>query len=144
MISVSGQQHFNAAADKVYSLVTNPATFERHIAGCQTIKPAGVDGYLAQVVINAMGLRINQKIEITLEDRVPAQACSFVLSAKSQFGNADSRLRLELTADATGTNLQYAGSATVTGLLASVGPRLIEVSVKRMLDEFFAKLATSL
>ena len=142
VITVSGTQPFEGDAERVYALLTNPSTFVNHIDGCQKIDATGPDTYEAWIAINAMGLQTIQRVGVVLQECQPPQACTFVLTAKSQFGKADCQLRLKLQANGTGgTGLTYEGTATLSGLLASVGPRLVEVSVQRMLGQFFAKLA---
>ena len=129
-----------AAREDVFEALLDPATFEQAIDGCERIETNGPNAYTAHVRVRTMGINALLKVIGELSDLIPPAQCQLSLKADSQFGSAASTIVIRLEPDGNGSLLHYTAQTEVTGLLASVGSRLIEVTIKRLLTDLFTKL----
>ena len=136
----SGQHHFAASTDLVFGALTDPLQLQQAIDVCERIESKGNDVYEVHAQIQALGMRVNPVILVTIADRQPPRSCQFQVAATSQYGNLGGTIQIRIQPNASGSVLNYEVDGSISGLLASVAPRLIEVNVQRGLTQFFEKL----
>lgn len=140
MQKFSGTYHFKAERKRVYEALIDPKVIQRTIEGCQEIKEVGPHSYEVLVAVNTMGFRTNQPVAIQLEKLRPPSSYVMGLKAKSQFGTVQSKVDVRIEPNESGSVLHYDAETQLTGLAAAMGSRMLEVTVKRLLEDFFGKL----
>jgi uncharacterized protein len=118
-VKLAGEVALHAPAERVWCALT-----ERLDAGGTFVVTAG-----------AAAARGTYAGEVTVLDRQP-RSVLLVLSAAGAPGTVRGQVRLELD----GTRLRYDSDATVTGMLAGMGQRMLAAIAHRIACEFVATL----
>lgn len=133
----------NAARDKVWVALNDPAVLKQCVIGCDSLERQD-DGTLAA----AMSVRIGPvsakfKGKITLQEVKPPQSYTLVFEGNGgAAGFAKGTANVALTEEPLGkTKLTYSASSQIGGKLAQVGSRLIDAAAKKIADDFFAKFS---
>lgn len=129
-----------APREKVYAALTDPETLKACIEGCESLTPAGPDAYEATLKVGGGAY----KGRVELEDRVPPESLTIRVEGRGLPGFVRSVARVRLTEKDGGTELVGDGDVTVGGLIAMAGSRLVETLAKKLLSDFFARLAARL
>ena len=82
------------------------------------------------------------KVEIT--EKRPPDSLKLAVEGKGPPGFIKATAQLTFTAAGDRTELSGEGDATVGGLIAAVGSRLIEAVAKKMMAEFFTRLGAEI
>jgi carbon monoxide dehydrogenase subunit G len=138
-VKLTGTATMHAPADRVWTALTDPAVLAIAIPGCERLEPAGTDRYLFTITAGLASIQGSYSGEVALSDqRAPD---SFVLTAHAAGapGTVDTSIRIRLTpAAGETTELDYDADATVGGLLAGIGQRLLAGLAGRLVDQFVA------
>jgi carbon monoxide dehydrogenase subunit G len=79
--------------------------------------------------------------EIRIEESRPPEHYRLSMKGKGMGSVVDGWADLDLTETPEGTEVHYAGEANIGGMIAAVGNRLIELAVRKALNDFFARIA---
>jgi carbon monoxide dehydrogenase subunit G len=144
MVTVEGKHTSPADRERLYSALTDPGTFERAIDACERVETDPDGNFRAHVMVDALGSRRRQDVQVVFEEKHPPEQLLLRLSATTPAGGVQSSLRVRLGADDGGTGISYRVETTLSGILGSLGPRLVEMTVRRVMGEFFSKLDNQL
>jgi carbon monoxide dehydrogenase subunit G len=143
-MKLSGTYSIPAPRDRVFASITDPAVLQRVIDGCEKMVKTGEDTYDAHLKIGLAGLKGSYVGKIELQDKHPPESYTLLISGKGAPGFVRGTARIQLEDKNGQTDLRCEADAQVGGLIAAVGSRLIEAAAKKMMDEFFRKLAEQL
>ncbi len=138
-----GTQTFSAPVDVIWPKLLDPAVLQQCIAGCETFEQVSDASYHSTVKVS-MGpvtARFVSKMELT--EVVAPQRCTLKFSGQggvAGFGKGEARVTLT-PIETGGTQLDWVADAQVGGKLAQMGSRLIEGTVRKMREDFFARFA---
>ena len=135
---VSGSYVFDAPAERVWQVLTEPKSLSGCMPGCEGLDPIGGDEYEAvlNVKIGPISARYNAKI--AMRDKVPHQSYRLVIrgTGSGSFVSGDAKISL---AEQDGkTTVSFEGDSQAGGTVARVGQRLMEGVAKSMMDKFFS------
>jgi carbon monoxide dehydrogenase subunit G len=82
--------------------------------------------------------------KVKLSDQKPPESLRLAVQARAPGGIAEGAGTLKLAEKADKTTVHYAGEAKVSGMLASVGQRLLESAAKMVIAQFFKNLEKEL
>ena len=133
-------QFLNAPREKVYAALLDPETLKACVEGCESLTPAGPDGFDA--VLRFGLLKMRGRVDVL--DRVPPESLTLRIEGKGLPGSVRSSARIRLTEKDGGTELAGEGDVVVGGLLAAAGAGLVDDTARRLLTDFYAKLAARL
>ena len=139
-MKVAGSYQFDAAAPKVWAVLTDPKAVAQCIPGCEGLEPLGNDEYQAVLTVGVGPIRGRYDAKISMLDQVPHQ--SYRLAVQGTGGGGF------VSGEAVITLVEHGGKTTVTvdsesqagGPVARVGQRLMESIAKMMMDRFFGSL----
>jgi len=143
-MKVEGTYTLPAPRDKVWALLNDPAVLERATPGIKKLDPEGDDRYKATIEVGIGPVKGAYDGKVSITDKVPPERMTLRVEGGGKPGTirATGELRLEERGGQTVVN--YTGDAQITGLIASVGHRLIGGVAKQMASEFFKALEREL
>lgn len=130
---------------KVYAALLDPEVLKNCVPGAQEVQGSVENGFTATVVQKVGPVKATFKGEVTLSDLVPNTSLKIDGAGKGgAAGFAKGGAEVHLAAIEGGTELSYDVQAKVGGKLAQLGSRIIDGFAKKMADQFFENLQTSL
>jgi uncharacterized protein len=137
-------REFQASPEKVFAALTDPAVLQKCVEGCEEMQKTGDDHYQAKLKIGVAGIKGNYSGTIIIEDKNPPHSFTLRVAGNGTPGWVRGTAKMQISPKAEGSDLQCDSEGQVGGLIASVGSRLVEAAGKKMLDQFFNKLADEL
>jgi hypothetical protein len=143
-MKVEGTYTLPAPRDKVWAVLNDPGVLARATPGIKTLDPEGVDTYKATIEVGIGPVKGAYDGKVSITDKVPPERMTLRVEGGGKPGTirASGELRLEERDGQTVVN--YTGDAQITGLIASVGHRLIGGVAKQMAGEFFKAIEREL
>jgi carbon monoxide dehydrogenase subunit G len=140
-VELKGQYIFDAAVERVWERLMDPATIAACLPGCQRFDALGQDRY--QVVVTAGVAAITGTFDgtVTIADAQPPTSYRLIVEGKGRPGFARGEVAIALAPHDTGTAVDVVGSVTIGGLVAQVGQRLLGATAKMMMDRYFKCLS---
>lgn len=144
-MDISGEYSIPASRERVWEALNDPDMLQRCIPGCESLEQVSDTELTARVMaaIGPVKARFNTKLK--LENLQPPE--SYTLSGEAKAGAAGfgrGKANVQLSDEATGTQLVYNADFKVGGKLAQVGSRLVAGATRKTADEFFGNLAREL
>ena len=135
---VSGSYVFDAPAERVWRVLTEPKSLSGCMPGCEGLDPIGGDEYEAvlNVKIGPISARYNAKI--AMRDKVPHQSYRLVISGTGSGSFVSGDAKISLAEQDGKTTVSFEGDSQAGGTVARVGQRLMEGVAKSMMDKFFS------
>jgi carbon monoxide dehydrogenase subunit G len=130
---------------QVYAALLDPEMLKNCVPGAQEVTGSVEDGFTATVVQKVGPVKATFKGEVTISDLVPDTSLKIDGTGKGgAAGFAKGGAEVRLVAKDGGTELSYDVEAKVGGKLAQLGSRIIDGFAKKMADQFFQNLQSTL
>jgi uncharacterized protein len=126
--------------DRVFAALVDPVVLQRCIPGCESMVEVGPDLYEATLKIGVGGLKGTYKGRTTIKDRQPPQSLTLAFEGKGGPGFMRGTAAIGLAAEGDGTRVTSDADVQVGGLIAAVGSRLLEMTARKLADDFFSEL----
>jgi NAD(P)-dependent dehydrogenase (short-subunit alcohol dehydrogenase family)/carbon monoxide dehydrogenase subunit G len=144
-LDILGEYIMPASRETVYLAVNDAAILKQCIPGCEEIEERGDGEFAATVRFEFGPLKTRFKGKVRLFDRDPPKGYRLVGEGEGGVaGFAKSSATVTLTDTPEGTKLAYRMEASVGGKIAQLGQRLLMSTTKKMADQFFQNLVTTL
>ena len=130
-----------APRDKAFALITDPTVLQRCIAGCEKMELTSEDTYDAHLKIGIAGLKGSYVGKVQLKDKRVPDSYTLLMEGKGGPGFVKGTAYLQLSDKGTQTEIRCDADAQVGGMIAAIGSRLVEAIAKKMMDDFFKKIA---
>jgi hypothetical protein len=141
---IEGSHTLAAPRQRVYEILTDHQALVKLLPGCEKLEPAGTDTYTVKMKLGIAALSGSYQGTVKLSDQKPPESLRLSVQARAPGGVAEGSGTLNLTEKAGKTTVQYAGEVEVSGLLASVGQRLLDSAAKMVIGQFFKNLEREL
>ena len=135
---------FAAAPAQVFAAITDPAVLQRCIDGCEKMEKTAEDSYTVHLKVGVAGMKGAYGGKVQITEKRPPESMTLALEGKGPPGFVRATAQLKLVAAGDRTELSGEADATVGGLIAAVGSRLIEAAAKKMAADFFARLGAEI
>lgn len=135
---------FASSPSQVFSALVDPAVLQRCIDGCEKLVQTGEDTYDVQLKVGVAGLKGSYGGKVQITAKQPPESLTLSMEGKGAGGFVRTTAKIRLAPKGTGTELTGEADATVGGVIAAVGSRLIEAVAKKMMADFYAKLDADL
>jgi hypothetical protein len=127
-----------ASESRVYALVTDP----REVAGCmpglQKVDVKSPDEFDAVVRVGVSFIRGDFILHFTSIEKEPASGAKFAVHGMGLGSAVDMEIALTISAGIDGgASMKWQADAKVSGKVASLGQRLMEVQAEKIIREFF-------
>ncbi len=125
----------------LFDALVNPELIPKCIDGCGPLQPVGKDAYTAQMAMTMAGFRAVVNGQFVIEEKRPPESLIMTIEGRGSPGFVKARSRVTLNERGAQTEVQCLADVQVGGLVASVGTTMIEATIRRLLDDFFVKIA---
>lgn len=139
-MTLDGTYTFNAARDRVWQALMDPAVIASCVPGCEGLEPLGEDRYRAKVVAVVAAISGSYEGTVAIVDKVAPESYRLVIAGQGKHGQVKGESRVALRDEGAATIVEVTGTMEVTGMIARMGQRLIGSVSKMMLDRFFVCL----
>jgi carbon monoxide dehydrogenase subunit G len=148
-VQLQGEYVVHAPRDRVWQLLNDPAVLARITPGVTSLIPdgggggEGVDRYKATFVVALGPFKNSFNGQVEVADKQPPDAMTLKVQARGPGGGVAATGRITLREDESdpgATRVSYAGEPQLSGMLATVGARLVQGASKSQADQFFANL----
>ena len=136
-MKVEGTYTFAAAREKVWALLNDPGVLARVTPGVKTLDPQGGDTYKATIELGVGPVKGTYDGKVSITDKTPPERMTLRVEGGGRPGTIRATGELRLEEQDGRTVVSYTGDAQITGLIASVGHRLIGGVARQMAGEFF-------
>jgi len=143
-MKLSGTYELPAARERVFQAITDPAVLQQAIDGCEKMVKTGDDSYDAHLKIGLAGIKGSYVGKIQLKDLAAPESYTLIIEGKGAPGFVKGTARIQLHENGTGTRIECDADASVGGLIAAIGSRLIEAAARKMMADFFQRFAATL
>ncbi len=141
-MKVRGQHLLPLPPDASWALLLNTEALARAIPGCEKLVPLGPDEYEMKMKIAVAGIQGLFAGKVRITDQKPPESYQLHIEGQGKLGFIrGSGLLTLVPASAESTAVHYEGEVQITGILASVGERLLDATTKMMVGRFFNNLA---
>jgi carbon monoxide dehydrogenase subunit G len=134
---LNGTYTFNAPRQQVWDTIQNPNVIATCMPGCERFETVGEDRHEATMKIAVGPIKGTFSGKIYLHDRTQPESYFMDVEGGGGPGHVKGGGRLDLREEGARTVVSYDGDAHVTGKIAAVGQRLLGVSAKQMINQFF-------
>ena len=143
-MDIAGSYSFNAAPDRVWALLMDPAVLSACIPGCDRFEPDGVDRYTVTLTVGLAAITGTYDGTVALTDMIPQTSYRLVVEGQGRPGFVKGTTAVVLRADGATTAVEVSASVQTGGAIARLGQRLVGGVAKMMMDRFFACLQSKM
>jgi carbon monoxide dehydrogenase subunit G len=139
-MKVTGDAVLHAPAADVWAALTDPAILVQAIPGCERLTATAPDTYDLTVTAGVGAITGTYTGSIALTEQQPPTALVLRASGAGSPGTVTTTVQVRLADNSNETRLRYDADATVGGMIAGVGQRMLAGVARRQADEFFTAL----
>jgi len=143
-MDITGSYTFDAAPDRVWTLLMDPAVISDCIPGCDKFEPIGENSYRVRLKVAMAAITGTYEGTVTLTDQVPLTSYRLVAEGQGRPGFVKGTSTITLRADGATTVVDVSAAVQTGGAIARLGQRLIGGVSKMMLDLFISCLQSKL
>ncbi|HXF83057.1 MAG TPA: carbon monoxide dehydrogenase subunit G [bacterium] len=136
-MKVEGSYTFAAPRERVWTLLNDPAVLARATPGVKRLEPQGPDTYKATIEVAVGPVKGAYDGTVSITDKAPPERLTLRVEGGGRPGTIRATGELRLEEQDGQTVVHYVGDAQVTGIVASVGHRLMGGVARQMAGEFF-------
>ncbi len=137
-MDITGSYTFDAAPDRVWQLLMDPAALESCIPGCGGLEPEGDGRYRATLTVAMAAITGKYEGIVVVSDQVPNESYRLTVEGQGRPGFVKGSVTIALQPEGAGTTVRVSGTIQTGGPIARLGQRLIGGVAKTMQDRFFA------
>jgi hypothetical protein len=143
-MDISASYSFDAAPERVWELLMDPAIIAACIPGCEQLEPDGEDRYRARLKVALAAITGTYDGTVVIADRTAPTSYRLIVEGAGKPGFVKGDALISLQQNGAGTVVAVAGTVQTGGAIARLGQRLIAGVSKMMQDRFFACLQSKL
>ncbi|MDW4500379.1 carbon monoxide dehydrogenase subunit G [Sulfitobacter sp. D35] len=144
-MQMSDTRQIAASPAQVYAALLTPEVLKACVPGAQEVTGSPEEGFEATVVQKVGPVKATFKGMVQISDMVENQSLTIAGEGKGgAAGFAKGSADVRMAEKDGGTELSYDVDAKVGGKLAQLGSRIIDGFAKKMADQFFENLQTTI
>lgn len=136
-MQINGSYTFKAGRQAVWETLLEPETIAHCLPGKESFAQIDEGQYEAQMRVGIGPIKGSYKGRIRLSEQQPPDSYRMSVEGGGGPGNVKGTGLLALREENGGTVVSYEGDAQVSGKIASLGQRLLGVSAKKLINQFF-------
>lgn len=137
-MEITGEYRLKGTRQEVWNVLNDPGTLEKAIPGTDRLIVEGPDRYRAEMSVGFGMIRGKFSGSVAVEDKVEPESYRMLVDGKGAAGwlKGDGKLKLSEAGDGV-TVVNVDGEASVGGLLARVGQRMVHNVANSLMKQFF-------
>lgn len=143
-MDITGSYSFNAARDRVWNLMLDPAAIASCIPGCEQLEPDGENRYRARITLGISAIVGTYEGTVVISDRIEQDSYRLSVEGQGKPGFVKGDAAISLVSDGATTTVNVSGTVQSGGAIARLGQRLLGSAAKMMQDRFFACMQSKL
>ena len=144
-MQLSGKRVFNAELSTIWNLLMNPETLTRIIPGMISLEKTAENSFKSILGVKLGPVNSTFDGTIQLEDIHEHSHFTMNVRQNSKIGNGNALVKIQLRSlNETQSELQFDGEVKLTGLLASMGQRVLGGVANTLAKDFFSNMEKEL
>jgi uncharacterized protein len=141
-LEFAGAPEILAPREEVWTRLMDPNFVAASAPGVESVEPVDPTHYRVLSGIGVGPLRVSFQLEVELSDVVPLERLRMTALGRASGSAIEtvSSVRLQ-PLDNGRTRLNWAATSTISGTVASLGPRLLESAARRLTEDFWTDFA---
>ncbi|RXT06416.1 CoxG family protein [Ammoniphilus sp. CFH 90114] len=136
-MNIEYKHTFPFSQDIVWMLIQDERILRNSIPGCQSFIKGDGDLYLVEMGLSVGPVKGAFTGEVQQVDQVAPSSYRLLLKGKGKPGEIDAIANMKLEEVENGTQVVCTADVRVTGMLASIGQRIMNGFAKLILGQFF-------
>lgn len=142
---ISGADTIDFPVATVWNALLDPRVLVSTIPGCERLEATGENAYAMTVTAGVASIRGTYSGSCTLSDLEPHESLVMTLQGSGAPGTIGATVEVRFEEVEQGvTRISYDADAVVGGMVGGVGQRMLTSVSKRMANEFFGNVASSI
>ena len=140
-MELKGRHKVNATPATLWNMLMDTDTLSKIVPGITRLEKTGDNSYksVLELKIGPVGGSFTGNLQ--MEDIIEQKGFTLKVQQNSSIGNANAAIKIELIpGDASETEVAFDGDVKVTGLLASMGQRILGSVANVLTKQFFTNL----
>ena len=142
-MQINGENFIQADAETVFNALLDPDSLANALPGCKILTMPKKDVYEGVVELGVGPVVGSYKSVVKIEEQEAPTYLKLGANGKGRTGEVTFTLQLHLQEAKNGTKAKWEVEAKVSGLVASVGSRVMTGVARFVADQFFKKLLTT-
>jgi hypothetical protein len=138
-----GRHELRAPRESIFRALTDPATLQRCLPGCESLQKTGDNAYAASLGVNIGPVTGRFSGNVRLEEVQPPARYRIVFDGVGQSGFMRGTSDFELEEQPGLTVVKYSADFHVGGVLAAVGQRMLQGTARMLASKFFAAIESA-
>jgi carbon monoxide dehydrogenase subunit G len=141
-LEFAGAPEIMAPREVVWTRLMDPNFVAASAPGVESVEPVDPTHYRVISGIGVGPLRVSFQLDVELSDVVPLERLRMTALGRASGSAVDtvSSVRLEPLGNGR-TRMNWTATSTISGAVASLGPRLLEGAARRLTEDFWADFA---
>ncbi len=139
-MKINGEYRFETNPESLWALIMDREVLERITPGIKTLEETDTDSYKAISEVKVGPVRGEFKGNLSLRNKVENESCLVVIDQKSKMGNVVAEIDMHLIGEDGKTRIEYTGDAKMSGMLATMGQRIMSGVISSLSKQFFQAL----
>jgi uncharacterized protein len=141
-LDFAGAPEILAPREEVWARLMDPNFVAASAPGVESVEPVDPTHFNVISGIGVGPLRVSFQLDVELSDVVPLERLRMTALGRASGSEIEtvSSVRLEPLDDSR-TRLSWAATSTISGTVASLGPRLLESAARRLTEDFWTDFA---
>jgi len=137
-MQLNGTHTLHASREKIWEMLLDPEILARITPGITKLEPTGEGKFKAISEVKIGPVRGSFSGDMEVADQVPPESFVLKMRQNSKIGNviANGSILLK-SVDENTTEVEFAGKAQLSGLLARTGQRVLSGVARTLTDQFF-------
>ena len=141
-LEFAGGPEIMAPREEVWVRLMDPNFVAASAPGVESVEPVDPTHFRVISGIGVGPVRVSFQLDVELSDVVPLERLRMTALGRASGSAIDtvSSVRLEPLSDGR-TRLNWVATSTISGTVASLGPRLLESAARRLTEDFWTDFA---
>ena len=144
-MQITGNKFLNASPAGVYGMLMDPEVLAKIVPGVSSLEKLSENSYKSTLSLKIGPVGGSFSGNLQLEDIVPDKSFTLKAQQNSKIGNANAAVKIVLQEAANNqTEISFDGDVKLSGVLATMGQRVVGGVANTLTKQFFNNLENEL